>query len=123
MTTLLVQAGDVINYSTSAAVTVGTLVLIGSLPAVALESKAATTGVAPVACATEGVFTCVKKAQATALAQGGRAYYVTTGGINKICSTAAAGKMVGTVWEAATTTSTTCVVKLLGGAMPLETQT
>lgn len=123
MTTALVQDGTTINYSTTAAVTAGSLLIIGSLPVVALESKAATAGAAAsVACAAEGVFTLSKKAQATALAQGGRAYYVATGGVNKICSTAAAAKMVGSMWAAATTTATTCTVKLLGNVMPLETQ-
>ena len=121
MTTQLVQDGTTINYTTTTAITAGTLLLIGSLPAVALETKVAGTGT--IACAAEGVFTLTKKAQATALAQGGRAYYVATGGVNKVCSTAAAGKMIGTMWAAATTTSTTATVKLLGNVMPLETAT
>ena len=63
-----------------------------------------------------------KKSQAGALAAGGRAYYDTSGGVNRICSTAAAGKLVGYMTEAATTTATTAKVRLIGGPMPLETQ-
>jgi predicted RecA/RadA family phage recombinase len=118
---LNLEGSHVFNYTTTGAVTAGALLIVGSTPMVALSSAAGAGEVIACAVGVEAVLT--KKAQASALAAGGRAYYVATGGVNKICSTAAAGKLVGYMTEAATTTATTAKVRLIGGPMPLETQT
>ena len=119
MTTALVQDGATINYTTTTAITAGTLLIIGSLPAVALESKAAGSGT--IACATEGVFKLTKKAAAsTNWAQGGRVGYIATGSpaVNKLTGVLTSGKIIGTGWFAATTTATTGTIKLFGCASP-----
>jgi predicted RecA/RadA family phage recombinase len=117
MTTLFVQDGTTINYTTTTAITAGTLLIIGSLPAVALESKAAGSGT--IACGTEGVFTLTKKAAAsTNWAQGGRVGYIVTGGVNKLTGVLTSGKIIGTGWALATTTASTGTVKLFGMASP-----
>ena len=105
--------GAVLNYTTTAAVTNGALLILGDTPAVALNAKS--TGSDTIAVATEGVFELVRKASAGNVALGNKAYYVTTGGVNKITSVAASGKQVGVYAAATTTDATTCKVKLLGG--------
>lgn len=114
------EGSHVFNYTTTGAVTAGSLLIVGSTPMVALESAAAAGE--KIACAVGAEAVLPKKAQAGALAAGGRAYYDASGGVNKICSTAAAGKLVGYMTEAATTTATTAKVRLIGGPMTLETQ-
>ena len=99
------EGSHVFNYTTTGAVTAGSLLIVGSTPMVALESAAAAGE--NISCAVGAEAVLPKKAQASALAAGGRAYYVAEGGVNKICSTAAAGKLVGYMTEAATTTATT----------------
>lgn len=116
-----ISNGDKLNYTCAAAVTAGSLVIVGDTPGVALT--AGTTGDL-IAVAVEGVFTLPKKAAAsTNWAQGGQVYYVTTGGVNKLTGAAAAGKQIGTGWEAAVTGATTGTIKLIGGAVITETQT
>jgi predicted RecA/RadA family phage recombinase len=117
MSTNQIQDGTVINYTTTTAITSGSLVIIGSLPAVALETKAAGSGT--IACATEGVFTLTKKAAgSTSWAQGGRVGYIVTGGVNALTGVLTSGKIIGTGWLAATTTATTGTIKLFGCASP-----
>jgi predicted RecA/RadA family phage recombinase len=117
MTTRLVQDGTTINYTTTTAIAAGTLLVIGSMPAVALETKAAGSGT--IACATEGVFTLTKKAAATTnWAQGGRVGYIVTGGVNALTGVLTSGKIIGTGWVAATTAATTGTIKLFGCASP-----
>lgn len=115
-----IYSGEKFNYTTSGAVTNGALLILGNTPAVALS--AATGSGKSIAVATEGVFTLTRKASAGNVGLGNRAYYIATGGVNKITSVAGAGTMVGCYAEATTTASTTCKVKLLGGPIPLETQ-
>jgi predicted RecA/RadA family phage recombinase len=117
MTTAYVQDGTTINYTTTTAITAGTLVIIGDTPAVALETKAA--GSSTIACAVEGVFTLTKKAAAsTNWSQGGKVGYIVTGGVNKLTGVLTSGKIIGTGWTAATTTATTGTIKLRGGSIP-----
>ena len=108
-----IREGDTLDYTTTAAVTNGALLILGDTPVVALTSKSA--GSTTIAVATEGVFTLVRKASAGNVALGNKAYYVTTGGVNKITSVAASGKQVGVYAAATTTGATSCNVKLLGG--------
>lgn len=117
MSTNYVQDGKTINYTVTTAITKGTLLLIGDLPAVALETKAAGSGT--IACGVEGVFTLTKKAAAsTNWAAGGKVGYIATGGLNKLTGLLVSGKIIGTGWAAATTTATTGTVKLRGGSVP-----
>lgn len=108
-----IREGDTLDYTTTSAVTNGALLIVGDTPAVALTEKAAGSGTISVA--TEGVFTLTRKASAGNVALGNKAYYVTTGGVNKITSVAASGKAVGVYAAATTTAATSCSVKLLGG--------
>ena len=108
-----VSNGDVINYTTTAAVTNGALLILGDTPVVALNSAAAASE--SIAVAVRGVFTLARKASAGNVAVGRKAYYVATGGVNKITSVAASGKQVGIYAETTTTASTECKVRLLGG--------
>lgn len=107
--------GVVFNYTTTAAVTNGALLILGNTPGVALTTATGSGEV--IAVATEGVFTLTRKASAGSVAQGYKAYYVTTGGVNKITSVAASGKQVGVYAATTTTDAVTCSVKLLGGPM------
>ena len=108
-----VSSGEKLNYTTTAAVTNGALLILGNTPAVALET--ATGSGKLITVATEGVFELTRKASAGNVAMGYKAYYVATGGVNKITSVAASGKQVGIYAETTTTAATTCKVKLLGG--------
>lgn len=108
-----ISDGAVLNYTTTAAVTNGALLILGDTPCVALNAKDAGSGT--VAVALEGVFELTRKASAGNVALGNKAYYVTTGGVNKITSVAASGKQVGIYAAATTTAATSCSVKLLGG--------
>lgn len=108
-----IREGACLDYTTTAAVTNGALLILGDTPVVALNSKSAGSGTISVA--TEGVFTLTRKASTGNVALGNKAYYVTTGGVNKITSVAASGKQVGIYAAATTTAATSCNVKLLGG--------
>lgn len=108
-----IREGDTLDYTTTAAVTNGALLILGDTPVVALT--AATAAAQVISVATEGVFTLTRKASAGNVALGNKAYYVTTGGVNKITSVAASGKQVGVYAAATTTAATSCNVKLLGG--------
>lgn len=110
-----VSNGDVINYTTSGAVTNGALLILGDTPVVALNSAAG--AAESIAVAVKGVFSLSRKASAGLVAVGRKAYYVTTGGVNKITSVAASGKQVGIYAETTTTDATTCKIRLLGGPM------
>ena len=108
-----ISEGAVFNYTTTGAVTNGALLILGDTPAVTLNT--ATGSGVSIAVATEGVFTLTRKASAGNVAIGRKAYYVTTGGVNKITSVAASGKQVGVYAATTTTDATSCNVKLLGG--------
>lgn len=108
-----ISDGGVFNYTTTAAVTNGSLLIIGDTPMVALN--AATGSGELIAVASEGVFTLIRKASAGNVGLGNKAYYVATGGVNKITSVAASGKQVGIYAAATATDATSCNVKLLGG--------
>lgn len=105
--------GEVLEFTTAGAVTNGALLIVGDTPAVALVAATATGE--KISVATEGVFALVRKASAGNVGQGNKAYYVATGGVNKVTSVAASGKCIGVYADATTTSSTTCNVKLLGG--------
>lgn len=112
------DSGRELHYTAAAAITNGALVVVGATPGVARTS--AVTGDL-VNVAISGVFTVAKKASATdGWSQGARLYYVATGGVNKLTSTAAAGKFVGCAAAAAATGATTASVAL-AGCTPLET--
>ena len=102
------------KYTTTGAVTVGTLLVVGTTPMVAME--AATGSGQVISCAVGCEFSGTKKgAASTSLAAGGKAYYIVTGGVNKLTGLAAAGKLIGYATEAATTGATTAKVRLLPG--------
>ena len=107
------REGACLDYTTTAAVTNGALLILGDTPAVALN--AATAAAQVISVATEGVFTLVRKASTGNVGLGSKAYYVTTGGVNKVTSVAASGKAIGIYAATTTTAATTCNVKLLGG--------
>lgn len=110
---LMIQEGEALTYTTTSAVTNGALLIIGDTPVVAMNAKS--TGSGSITVATEGVFQLDRKASAGNVGLGNKAYYVTTGGVNKITSVAASGKCIGIYAEATTTGATTCKVKLVGG--------
>lgn len=109
----MIREGETLDYTTTAAVSNGALLIVGDTPVVALTAKDAGSGTISVA--TEGVFTLTRKASAGNVALGNKAYYVTTGGVNKVTSVAASGKQIGIYAATTTTSATTCNVKLLGG--------
>lgn len=107
------STSDVMNYTTTAAVNNGALLILGDTPVVALNSAVAAGE--SIAVAVRGTFQLTRKATPGNVAQGRKAYYVTTGGVNKITSVAASGKQVGIYAETTTTDAVTCKVRLLGG--------
>ena len=107
------REGDALDYTTTAAVTNGALLIVGDTPVVALTAKDAGSGT--IAVATEGVFQLTRKASAGNVGVGNKAYYIATGGVNKITSVATSGKAVGIYAETTTTAATTAKVKLMGG--------
>ena len=109
---LMIQEGDALTYTTTSAITNGALLIVGDTPAVAMNTKAAGSG--SITIVTEGVFQLDRKASAGNVGVGNKAYYVTTGGVNKVTSVATSGKCVGIYAEATTTGATTCKVKLVG---------
>ena len=110
------------RYTTTGAVTVNSLLVVGNTPMIAME--AATGSGQVIACAVGAAATLAKKAAAsTSWAAGGRVYYMTTGGVNKATGVAAAGKLIGYGIEAATTGATTGKVRLISGPLVLETTT
>lgn len=110
---LMIQEGEALTYTTASAVTNGALLIVGDTPVVAMNAKS--TGSGSIAVATEGVFQLDRKASAGNVGVGNKAYYVTTGGVNKVTSVATSGKCIGIYAEETTTGATTCKVKLVGG--------
>jgi len=108
------------KYVTTGAVTNGSLVIAGSTPLIALESA---TGAGVTITGLVGAEALLTRKPGTAFAQGSRVFYVTTGGVNKVTATAAAGKMIGYSLAATTTGATTANVRLIKGVMPIETAT
>lgn len=115
------QSGRELHHTAAAAITNGALVVVGATPGVAMQA-AVTGDLIKVAIA--GRFDGIaKKASATdGWGQGARLYYVATGGVNKLTSTAVAGTFVGCAAAAAATGATTASV-ILSGCTPLETST
>ena len=110
---LMIQEGEALTYTTTSAVTNGALLIVGDTPVVAMNAKS--TGSGSITVATEGVFQLDRKASAGNVGAGNKAYYVTTGGVNKVTSVATSGKCIGIYAQATTTSATTCKVKLVGG--------
>lgn len=106
------------KYVTTGAVTNGSLVIAGSTPMVAIESA---TGAGVTITCLVGAEALLTRKPGTAFTQGSRVFYVTTGGVNKVTATAAAGKMIGYSLAAAATGATTANVRLISGVMPIET--
>lgn len=107
--------GEKFEFTTAGAVTNGALLIVGDTPMVALNVATATGQ--KITVAADGVFELVRKASAGNVALGSKAYYVATGGVNKVTSVAASGKCIGSYAAATTTSATTCQVKLLGGPL------
>lgn len=108
------DGGHVLRYTTTGNVTAGTLLMVGNVPGVALET--ATTGevvAVQVGCAA----TLTKKAAAsTAVTIGGFVTYTATGGVNKVHGTTATGSVVvGYGLAAAATGATSASVRLFPG--------
>lgn len=110
--------GDVLNYTTAAAVANGQLLMIGRTAGVALEAATGSGVVIPVAM--EGVFEVASVATGVKTV-GLRAMVRATGGLCKITCVsgrASTGKYtVGTIWETAATTATSVKIKLIGGPL------
>ncbi len=110
--------GDIINYTTTGAVTNGELKVINRMAGVALAS--ATGSGQSIALALKGVFTLAAVATGVKT-RGLRAMYRSTGSQMKItCVSGVAGTgkySIGTIWETATAASTTVKVKLHGGVL------
>ena len=116
------EGAHTFKYTTTGAVTVNSLLVVGSTPMVALE--AATGSGQGIACAVGVSAVLPKKAAAsTNWAPGGRVYYMTTGSTNKLTGVAAAGKLVGYGLETTATGATTGKVRLIAGPLVLETAT
>jgi predicted RecA/RadA family phage recombinase len=116
------DGGHVFDYTTTGAVTKGSLLIVGSTPMVALES--ATGAGQHIGCAVGVAALLTKKAVGSSnWVPGGRVYFIATGGVNKVSGVAAAGKLVGYGLETTATGATTGKVRLIGGPSPLETQT
>jgi predicted RecA/RadA family phage recombinase len=109
-----------VKYTTTGAVTVGTLLLVSATPMVAME--AATGSGQVIECAVGCEASLAKKAAAsTNWAAFGRVYYVTTGGVNKLTGGAAAGKLIGYGPALTATGATSGRVRLLAGPALLGT--
>lgn len=110
-----VDGGHTFDYTTTGNVTSGTLLLIGNVPGVALES-AATGAVIGVQVGCRAKLT-KKAASGTAVTVGGFVTYTATGGVNKVHGTSATGAvMIGYGCAAATTAATTAEVRLINQA-------
>lgn len=99
------RKGETIDFVASANTTAGSLVLVGTIAAVALSDVA--NGEAGVG-HTEGVWELPAVSAATAVA--GAAAYVTSGG--NVTGTATDNTLIGVFWEAKTNGQTTALVKL-----------
>lgn len=114
MGTKLVQEGDVLNYTTTGAITKDTLIKIGDTFGVPLSTATGSGVVIPVAL--EGTFTVGKIAAAsTSLAVGQLVYARATGSVFKVLGVAT-GNAMGTAFATAATGATTAIVKLFGFA-------
>jgi predicted RecA/RadA family phage recombinase len=102
---------DSITVTATSAITGGTIQVVGATIGVAVDTAA--TGI-PYTLAIRGEFLLPKKAAAGTVTQGSKAYYMTTGGVNKATAVAASGKCIG-VWSELTTTTATSAKVLLTG--------
>ena len=111
---LEVDGGHTLAYTTTGDVTSGTLLMIGNVPGVALET--ATTGaVIGVQVGCRATLT-KKAASGTAVTVGGFVTYTATGGVNKIHGTTATGSVcIGYGTAAAATGGTSATVRLFPG--------
>lgn len=103
-----------LRYTTTGNVTTGTLLLIGGVPGVALET--ATTG-AIISVMVGCEATVTKKAAASSnVTVGGAVSYTTTGGVNAVRGTTATGDIViGYGTAVAATGATSAKVRLVAG--------
>jgi len=119
---LNMDGGHTFDYTTTGAVTSGTLLVVGTTPMVALES--ATGAGVHIGCAVGVSAILTKKAAAsTNWAAGGRVYYIATGGVNKLTGVAAAAKLVGYGLEITATGATTGKVRLIDNTIINEAAT
>jgi predicted RecA/RadA family phage recombinase len=117
MATNVIQTdgGHLTKYTTTGAVTAGSLLIVGNTPMLALESA---TGAGQVIALGVGyAATLTKKAAGgTAITVGGFVTYTATGGVNAVHgSSATASLLVGYGLAAATTAATSAQVRLLAG--------
>lgn len=115
MSTNQVQRGDIIDFVTAGAVTVGSVVKMSHTLGVALKAAAGSGETIPVA--VEGVFT-VPKVSAAVFAVGEKLIWdVSAGAFDDSAATPATGDVTGAAVAvvAGANTETTCVVKLTPG--------
>ena len=117
---LSTDGAHMFKWTATGATAVNTLVIANATPVVLAE---AATGSGHVVGAWVGAEATLTRKPGTAFTNGGRVFYVATGGVNKVTATAAAGKMVGYATAATTTGATSATVRLIAGPMPLETAT
>lgn len=102
---------DSITVTATSGITGGTIQVVGSIVGVAIDTVTAGN---PYTLGIRGEFLLPKKAAAGTATQGSKAYYMTTGGVNKATTVAASGKCIGIWSEATTTTATSAKVRLTG---------
>jgi hypothetical protein len=114
--TIVNQDGAVsFAYTTTGAVTVGSLIICGSTPMIALESATGSGKVITCLVGCEAIV--AKKAEASSnWVAGGKVYYKVTGG-NKITGIAATGKLVGFGTAITATGATSGRVRLISGPL------
>lgn len=114
MATNYVQPGDAMEYTAGGAITSGTPVLVGDLLGVALTAAAASGDI--ITLGLEGVYTLTKKTHATTepIAKGAKVYWEVASSKITYTDNSAANKHVGYAFEAALSTDTTVLVRLLG---------
>jgi predicted RecA/RadA family phage recombinase len=113
MTTKLTQDGQYMTYTTTAAVTVGDVKIIGSkMVGVALD--AATGSGVSIQLGTQGVFNVLRTAAATLVTQGENVYFTSTGAA---VATTTSNVYGGKLWEAVSPTGAVlCLVNINFGS-------
>ena len=102
-----------LRYTTTGAVTVGSLLAIGNFPGVAVESATGSGQIVAVKCGCEARLS-KKAAAGTAVTVGGPVTYTTTGGANLAHGTSVTGAtIIGYGTRAAATGATSCYVRLI----------
>lgn len=111
-----IEGAHQFKYTTTGAVTVGSLVIAGAMPMVAAE--AATGSGQVIGCWVGCEAKLTKKAEASSnWVAGGKVYYKVTGG-NKITGIAATGKLIGYGTAITTTGATSGKVRLRTDPIP-----